>query len=353
MQQIVTYEDGESPLVSFGRVADEQARLNSLTMYQQKLSSSTLRRHRADLTAFKNYLNKEAHVLVGDLFSDLREWDGITWGMVHGFQDWMIEQGYAMGSVDLRVVTVKKYIKLACDAGIISPEHVVKLLNMKGHDSKARRNIDEKRDITRIGKKKVQPTNFTPAHLQALRLKLVQDDTYIGRRDLLLLCLLGYHALRCVEIHDLELASVNMTESTIRFYRRKVDLTDNHEMGHITLMAMHHYLQIIPKQQGKLFLGMDRAEWTDKHGTYHKGSQADDGLSTDAIRVRVKQFGNMVGVSNLSPHDLRHACVDDLAKNGTPIELIKKFGGWKSYKMPEHYTKQVEITNKGIKQTQW
>lgn len=341
MQEVTHYSQGESPLSIFGREANEQVQQNTLASYQRLLTEATLRRHKADLALFQRYLQEKAQIVVGDLFLELQEWSEITWGMIHGFRDWMIDLGYAMGSVDVRVVTVKKYMRLAYEAGFVAQDDIVKLLNMKGHNEKTRRNIDQKRDVTRIGEKKATPTILSVSHLQALREKLMQDQSYLGRRDLLLLCLLGYHGLRCSEIHGLERANIDMTRGVITFYRQKVNVTDSHAMNAITLMAMYNYLQIIPQTQQALFLGVSR-----------KGS-APTFLSTRAINDRVGYMGLLVGVEDLSPHDLRHACVDDAAKNGTPIELLKKLGGWKTYAMPEHYTRRADIANKGVKQSQW
>jgi integrase len=299
-------------------------------------------------------LQEQAHVLVGDLFSILQEWDGITWGMVYGFEEWMLARGYAMGTIDGHIGLVKKYMRLAYKAGWVTQEDIINLIDLKGHSTNDRINIDEKRPVTRIGTKKEAPTLFSTAHLRTLRERFTeQADTYIGLRDLLMLCLLGYHALRAIEIHDLERGNIDLATGQFTFKRRKVKLTDNHEMNQITLNIMRKYLQMIPATQTKLFLGVDRSAWIDKNGKEHAASKAEDGLSTRAINQRVCDWGESVDVPRLSPHDLRHKCVDDLATNGTPIELLKKFGGWKTFVMPDHYTRKAAITNKGISQTQW
>jgi integrase len=345
----------ESPLAQVGYAADERARENLLSNYQQQLTKETLRRHHADLALFRRYLIETTTVDPGDLFTDITAWQGITWGLVYHFPSWMLTQHYAIGSVNVRLSTVKKYVSIAHDSQVLALDVAYKVGKIKLLNEKAGRNIDEKRGEgnTRTGTKKAKPTLITISHLQALRTKLIQDDTYLGRRDLLLLCLLGYHGMRASEIHDLERGNVSLAENKITFYRRKVYITDTHEMGKITLMVMLNYLRTIPPTQNKLFLGVDRAEWIDKQGKVHVASHAEDGLSTRAINQRVREFGEMVGVPGLSPHDLRHACIDDLAKNGTPIEILKKVGGWKTYAMPEHYTRKADITNKGIKQSQW
>lgn len=353
MTDLIPSSGYESPVVQMGRVADEEARQRLLMDYQQKLTEQTLRRHRADLALFQRYLFEVTHTDIGDLYGNIQNWQGVSWGLVYNFSSWMLEQGYAIGSVNVRLSTVKKYVELAYAASVLPLETAFAVKGIKLYNENVGRNIDEKRETTRIGTKKAKPTFFSVSHLRALREKLAQDDTYLGRRDLLLLCLLGYHGLRCIEVHDLERSNIDMSENRITFYRRKVYLTDTHEMNHITLMVMQHYLQIIPPTQNKLFLGVNRAAWVDKQGKEHEASHAEKGLSTRAINQRIRELGEMVGVTGLSPHDLRHACVDDLAKNGTPIELLKKVGGWKTYVMPDHYTRKAEVTNKGIKQSQW
>lgn len=51
-----------------------------------------------------------------DLARDPNAWRGVTWGLVEGFVKWQLRRGYSVGSVNVRLSTVKTYCKLALKA---------------------------------------------------------------------------------------------------------------------------------------------------------------------------------------------------------------------------------------------
>ena len=40
----------------------------------------------------------------------------MTWGLVTGFRDWLLTRGYAIGSVNLHLTTLRTYAGLAMQA---------------------------------------------------------------------------------------------------------------------------------------------------------------------------------------------------------------------------------------------
>jgi hypothetical protein len=115
----------------------------------------------------------------GDLQHDADAWRGITWGLVEGFRNWMVQQGDAVGSINVRLSTVKAYAKLAVKAGAperrsLRPDpHLVAGYSRQGE---LRQRTAE---VTRRGRK------ASAVHMdkkQAKRLRAVQPDTPQGRR---------------------------------------------------------------------------------------------------------------------------------------------------------------------------
>jgi hypothetical protein len=43
---------------------------------------------------------------------DAMAWQGVSWGLVEGFRNWMVGQGDAVGSINVRLAAVKAYAKL-------------------------------------------------------------------------------------------------------------------------------------------------------------------------------------------------------------------------------------------------
>jgi integrase len=348
VHELTPYQEPMS-LIQAGCIADEYVKLNRLSMYQRSISAETLRRQRADIELFRDYLCK-AGVITGNMFEDIYTWQGISFGLIEGFKEWQYQQGYAIGSINVRLATVKRYAEVAHASGVIDRQTAALIKTVKGFCGKEKRNSDEKREVARISKKKATPSHVSTAHMRALRDLLERDATYLGRRDLLLLCLLGYQGFRCGEIAELRVDEVHLASGLIILYRRKVDKTQRHEMHPATLQAMRHYLEIA-KPSVYLFEGVDHKGWVDKNGTMHKASRAVDGLSTRTINERVRYLGSLVGIAALSPHDLRHHWTFDLFEHDTPIEVVQEAGGWSTLAMPVHYRGHAKISNKGVRQS--
>ena len=83
---------------------------------------------------------------------DAEAWRGITWGLVEGFRNWMVAQGDAVGSINVRLSTLKAYAKLATKAGVISAEEHAMIRTVAGYAHKEGRRIDERREQTRRGR---------------------------------------------------------------------------------------------------------------------------------------------------------------------------------------------------------
>jgi integrase len=122
---------------------------------------------------------------------------------------------------------------------------------------------------------------------------------------------------------------------TLTIYRQKTNQTDTHRFMHHTRLAAESYLAQLGRKEGPLFVGYQSKR-----------------LSARAINDRVHELGQLVGLSTLSPHDLRHFWAFDALRNGTPIDQVKSGGGWRSDGMVLRYAKQSGIANAGVKITE-
>src|SRR5947209_6640446 len=77
-----------------GQAANIVARQSVLADYQDRKSAQTLRRQRADVALFEQFLTSAGHRVEG-LVYDLARWDFVTWGLVEAFNRWQLQQGYA------------------------------------------------------------------------------------------------------------------------------------------------------------------------------------------------------------------------------------------------------------------
>jgi integrase len=144
------------------------------------------------------------------------------------------------------------------------------------------------------------------------------------------MCLLIEHALRVSEIAALNVEHFSLDERTLTVYREKTATCDTYELMPRTYQAARVYLA--GKAAGPLFTG-------------YQGKR----ISTRAITARVRELGKQEGIEGLSPHDLRHHWAMDALKNGTSLDIVQAYGGWKSAAMPLHYARIAGVTHKGLK----
>jgi integrase len=237
--------------------------------------------------------------------------------LVAAFVQWLLQEGYAIGSINVRLSTVKKYVQLATQAGAVSPTEYALIKTVAGFRHAEGRNVDQSREKTRKGTKKAEATTIGAG--QTLLLKDQADP-----RDALLMCILLDHGLRCGEVAALEISAIDVAAGTLTFYRSKVHKTQTHRLTIDTLRAALAYLK--QRTSGSLF-----------------------GMNTREINRRVGQLGKAIGIEKLSPHDLRHFWATAAVRGKTNIKSLQDAGGWTSPAMPLRYVESQAIANEGVK----
>jgi integrase len=264
-------------------------------------------------------------------------------GLLKGFRTWLLEQGFAIGTLNHRLSIIRKYCRLANAAGTIPDETLELLLAVKGYGGKTGRNLDvdrARRSVpTRKSTKKAAPTPVSKA--QALRLKTETTrsdrprhrthDLLLEARDALLMGLFIEHAFRVSEVAGLDVEDFDLEQGLVTVYREKTDETQTHRLKKHTLLAASHYLAETGATTGPLFLGYQGRRIT-RYGLYD----------------RVHVLGQQVGLLALSPHDLRHFWTYDALGNATPVDRVQSGGNWKSPTMVLKYAKRIGIANEGV-----
>jgi integrase len=342
-----------------GQAANHAAAQHVFERYRERKAENTIRRQQADLGLFSQFLREVAGIETGDLFNDPAAWRGVTWGLVQAWVKWMLDDGYAVGSVNVRLSTVKTCCKLAAQAGTMMPQEYAMVKTVSGYKHGEAKRIDDKRQEngqdTRIGDKKPEPVLLSKE--QARWLKRDHPDTPQGRRDRLMMCILLDHGLRVGELSGLTVGAIDLEAGTMTFYREKVDKQQTHELTKSTLQAARRWLE------------MDALR--DKDAPLLRGSQKGgalngSGMTTRAISARVRRLGISVGLyelrtritpkrgakeyrhGTLSAHDCRHYWATMAARCGTPIDRLMDAGGWSSPAMPLRYVDAAKIANQGV-----
>jgi integrase len=321
-------------IADIGKVADQVRADHEFQNYRQRLRPNTKRGQDADIDLFITYLQNAGTTEIGDLKDDVYAWQGMTAGLISGFNEWQLVQGYALASINRRLATLKRYARLALRAQVIPSEDFVLIQDIEGFRHRDRRTVDSEREKTRISTKKPVAVALTAQQIRDLK---HQPDTLQGKRDRLLMCLLLDHGLRCGEITDLRVEYFKVTKGLLTFDREKVDEEQTHELTQDTLLALLDYTQSLSLTEGPLWIA------TRKGGNVVHGT-----MSRRAINKRVLALGRKINIPNLSPHDCRHAWATRMANGRTGLHAMKSAGGWKSTEMPMRYQNKAAIANEHV-----
>jgi integrase len=261
-------------------------------------------------------------------------WQGVTWGLVEGFVKWLLNQGYSLASVNNRLSAVKVYARLAAKAGVIPPTEHALIGEVRGYGRTEGKRVDEVRSKVRVGNKKKEAIVLTAG--QARQLKTQHPPTPQGSRDRLLISLLLDLGLRASEAAALMVEDL-AEPGYLTVYRQKTDTTDRMELTADLLAALADYQ---PYMRGSGIL---------LRGSRKNGKLTNQVMSVRAIGGRVKILGrDILGLWELSPHDLRHTWATRAAKESNPF-VLRDAGGWTNMQTPGRYVERAQVVNEGIR----
>ena len=327
-------------LTQAGQAANTAAARNIFEGYRLRKAPNTTRRHYADLALFETFLQSAGVPAVG-LHDHPDAWAGVTWGLVEAFKVWMLQKGYAIGSINGRLSTVRKYAELAAKAEAIEPQAAMLIGSVQGYANKERKHIDDKRRAdgirTRTGAKKAEAVSIPADIADALKR---QPDTPQGRRDALLMCLLLEHGLRVGEMAILTAKSFDLKAGMFTFYRPKVNKTQTHELTADTRRAAVAYITQDAPADGILWRRSCK-------GTGKLSGPMSPVSAERALTKRVELLGRKAGLEGLSAHDGRHHWATFESRSNTPLNRLMDAGGWNSPAMPMRYIEAAHIANEG------
>jgi integrase len=340
-----------------GQVANGHAARGAVADYLSRKAANTIRHQAADLASFAEFLNRAGEtggIELGaalaefaarvaaypeDPLPDIEAWRSITWGLVEAYRNWLVAEGYAVGTINVRLSTVKAYAKLAAKAEVLEATEYAMIRMVEGYRAKEANRINERREITRRGAKKAEPVTITPK--QAARLKK-QPDTPQGRRDAVIMCLLLDHGLRVGELARLQVTDIDLKVREMHFYRPKVDKEQRHELTADTLCALTAWFESGDAPAAGHLLRNSRKG----------GALTGPGMNERNITARVRVLGERAGLEGLSAHDCRHYWASYWAKHQDELPrgllTLQEAGGWSSLAMPRRYVEDAEIANEGM-----
>jgi integrase len=356
-----------TPMSDAGQVANQIAGRNIFQRYLDDKAINTVKRQARDLELFAEYL-LDIGILPdhgANFQTNPTAWRSVTWGLVEGFVQWLLQEGYAISSVNARLSTIRIYAQMAVKAGSLDRQEGILIQSVKGFSRQGGLNVDERRDQTRIDEvtyaykptgqkrrrvvtrqatKKRRPTPLSDE--EAERLKQVANPSPQAWRDALLMCLLLDHGLRASELALLTVSNFDLQAGEMTFFRPKVKGTDQEwttqKLTPVTREVASYYIAslypptLLPG--GRLMLATTRLL---KSG--EGGQLVGKGLNRVRISERVAWLGKQLGISKLSAHDCRHYCATRMARLGYSVDELMAWFGWTSAQTAMRYVADVEV----------
>jgi integrase len=274
-----------------------------------------------------------------DLAQYPQAWPGITWEIVDGFVKWLLLQGFAIGTIKVRLSTVKTYARLAAEAGAISTQGLAMIRGVKALGPAEGKRVDKIRKSaglpTRVGDKKAKPVALSKEQVAALK---DQPDTPQGRRDALMVGLMLDLGLRVGEVASLNVEDVDLQSAELAFYRPNLERVQRHRLWDELHGVTAGYMEQDALAAGPLLRASNK-----------DGTLTHAGMTVRAITKRVRALGQEMGIEDLSAQDLRHTWATWAARSGTPFDRLQDAGGWSSPEMPLRYVEGAAIANEGVR----
>jgi integrase len=141
-----------------------------------------------------------------------------------------------------------------------------------------------------------------------------------GPRDALMVLLAYRHGLRVGELVNLKWDQVDFAQALLYVRRMKKGNAATHPLSGAELRGLRQLKRDYPE------------------GPYLFQSERGGPLTTSAFRKLIARAGELAGIRNAHPHQLRHGCGFDLANRGIDTRSIQAFLGHRQIQHTTVYT---------------
>lgn len=266
--------------------------LNSLTC------RSTKRVYEIALRDFRNWYSRHSQA-------------GFNRALVQAFVRDLMDHGMRAGSINLRLITIRRLAQEATDNGMLDPWVASGIMRIKSIRAEGRR----------LGHW------LTKAQAQDL-LNCVDTTTLKGKRDKAILAVLLSTGIRREEAASLTFEHVQMRENrwVIVDLLGKRNALRSIPMPNWCKNAIDEWAQAANIKTGCIFRRF-------RHGDHIAGNC----MTAQAIYDLVLEYSKSLGIENFAPHSCRRTFAKLAHKGGSPIEQIRYSLGHQSIKTTEIY----------------
>lgn len=180
---------------------------------------------------------------------------------------------------------------------------------------------------------KVKASTGTRAHrwLTPLQVKELtatcSDRTMIGRRDFVVLGLMLAAGLRREEV-----VSIRFCDVISQGDRRVLNVTGKGDKSRVIPIN-----KVLASRIDVWFLETDSSDDDLIARSIDKGGRLGDSLSGQGVLDIVRKHGQMIGIDDLDPHDLRRSFAQIGYENGVPLTQVSKLLGHADIKTTQRY----------------
>ena len=174
---------------------------------------------------------------------------------------------------------------------------------------------------------------LTSGEIAALMGSCESDSTPAGARDAAMIACLYPAGLRRDEVPALDLADYDPASGALTVQHGKGNKARITYLESGGKAAMGDWLRIRGEQPGALFWPINKA-----------GKITPRRMSNQAVYNALAKRGELAGVANFSPHDLRRTMISDLLDSGADVSTVARLAGHASILTTQGYDRRPEAT---------
>jgi len=289
---------------------------------QKGFSGNTLAAYRNDLSQFAKYLDEEQNLQGGRPGS----WGGVSRDHIVSFLLYLKERQYAATTVARKQAAIKSFFKFLSSRGIVSSNPVEDL---------ASPHVD-----------RALPQTINASEVERLLHEMdIAPDSPEALRDRAMMQLLYATGLRVGETVALDVRDVDLDEKT-------VDTGGRGKTRHLsigssaTLDALADYIEhgrSVLARSGKR--GATLADDDDSRALFlnHRGQR----LTRQGFWLILKRYAKSAGLSEISPHTLRHSFAAQKLNSGTDMRDLQQILGHANISTTQVYARIGQKQGRG------
>ncbi|MBK9710661.1 MAG: site-specific tyrosine recombinase XerD [Kouleothrix sp.] len=278
---------------------DEQVELFLQHLAEERgLSTNTTAAYRTDLEQFRDFLFERS----------VSEWNVVVHNDILAFLLYLRERRYANSTVARRTAAVKSFYAFLTAESLVSSDPTEQIDSPK---------VD-----------RYLPKSLSPNQVDELLELPLRDPTPERLRDKAMLELLYATGMRVSELVALNLRDLNLESESVRCVG-KASRERILPISGSAVTALEEYLDIARAQ-----LARSSAQKIEALFLNHRGKR----LTRQGFWLILKGYAEALGISDLTPHTLRHSFASHMISGGADIRSVQALLGHASLSTTQIYT---------------